>query len=240
MAGRPKKTVVANNDINSAIDTPIQISDNEIELQGQDGSSALEELKKENAALKAQLQEVLDKISGKVENVSVYTEEPKAPDVIYKEINPMKLINVVSLSDGGVTLKTAPDGGIPFRFDKFGHTVAITYNDLQNIISTDRSFIEDGTVYICDPDVVKNNYLEDVYSRFLTVDMINNIFTFPTEKIVDMVSNTTETIQESIISLIVKKINNNEYVDMNKVDAIGKACKTPCDISGLALQKRAK
>ena len=53
-----------------------------------------------------------------------------------------------------------------------------------------------------------------------------------------MVSNTTETIQETIISLIVKKINNNEYVDMNKVDAIGKSCKTPCDISALALQKR--
>ena len=53
-----------------------------------------------------------------------------------------------------------------------------------------------------------------------------------------MVSNTTETIQETIISLIVKKINNNEYVDMNKVDAIGKSCKNPCDISTLALQKR--
>lgn len=236
MAGRPKKVAETNNSTNAETAAPIQ--KNDVTVDAAIHSPELEELKKENAELKAQLQAVLDKLSEKKESIPL--NESKAPDVVYKEINPMKLINVVSLSDGGVTLRTAPNGGIPFRFDKFGHTVAITYNDLQNIISTDRSFIEDGSVYICDPDVVKNNYLEDVYSRFLTVDMINNIFTFPTEKIVDMVSNTTETIQESIISLIVKKINNNEYVDMNKVDAIGKACKTPCDISGLALQKRAK
>lgn len=236
--GRPKKTAETGSVTNAEAAAPVQMGDAAVDIRL--SSPELEELKKENAELKAQLQAVLGKLSEKTENPPVDRVGTKPPDVIYKEINPMKLINVVSLSDGGVTLRTAPSGGIPFRFDKFGHTVAITYNDLQNIISTDRSFIEDGSVYICDPDVVRNNYLEDVYSKFLTVDMINNIFTFPTEKIVDIVSNTTETIQESIISLIVKKINNNEYVDMNKVDAIGKACKTPCDISGLALQKRAR
>ena len=96
-----------------------------------------------------------------------------------------------------------------------------------------------GTVYICNKDVVRNNYLEENYKHFLTVDTISNILSFNTEQIVDMVKNTTEPIQESIISLIVKKINNGENVDMNKVNAIGNACKTPCDIMALAVKLKA-
>mgnify|MGYP007002008288 FL=1 len=67
---------------------------------------------------------------------------------------------------------------------------------------------------------------------------MNNILSFPQNKIVDMVKNTTPTIQDTLIDLMVKKINNNENVDMNKIDAIGKACAVPCDITALALQKR--
>ena len=235
MAGRPKKVTTVNSD------TEVVVNENEEKVFNSSDAVELEKLKKENEDLKSQLQMILEKLSAQEEKVksednSTYSHD----DVVYKEINPLKLINVVSLTDGGVSLRTAPNGGKIFRFDKFGHSIPITYTDLQDVIATDRAFIEDGSVYICDEDVVKNNYLEDVYSRFLTVNMINNIFSFPTDKIVEMVSNTTETIQESIISIIVKKINNNEFVDMNKVDAIGKACKKPCDISALALQKREK
>lgn len=235
MAGRPKKVTTVNSD------TDVVVNENEEKVFNSSDAVELEKLKKENEDLKSQLQMILEKLSAQEEKAKAEDNLTHSQDeIVYKEINPLKLINVVSLTDGGVSLRTAPNGGKIFRFDKFGHSIPITYTDLQDVIATDRAFIEDGSVYICDEDVVKNNYLEDVYSRFLTVNMINNIFSFPTDKIVEMVSNTTETIQESIISIIVKKINNNEFVDMNKVDAIGKACKKPCDISALALQKRAK
>lgn len=235
MAGRPKKVTTVNSD------TEVVVNENKEKVSNSSDAVELEKLKKENEDLKSQLQMILEKLSVQEEKVKSEDNPTYSNDnVVYKEINPLRLINVVSLSDGGVSLRTAPNGGKIFRFDKFGHSIPITYSDLQDVIATDRVFIEDGSVYICDEDVVKNNYLEDVYSKFLTVDVINNIFSFQTDKIVEMVSNTTETIQESIISIIVKKINNNEYVDMNKVDAIGKACKKPCDISALALQKRTK
>lgn len=208
-----------------------------------DNSADVESLKKENAELKSQLQSILDKLSSletQKEDTISNTKTDIADEVEnYKEINPLKPIKVVSLTDGGVSLKTNASGsGKIFRFDKFGHSLSITYSDLQDIIATDRSFIENGYVYICDEDVIRNNYLDDYYNKFLTVDNITNILSFSKNDIVDMVSNTTEAIQETIISLIVRKINNNEYVDMNKVDAIGKSCKTPCDISTLALRKR--
>ena len=240
MAGRPKKVVTENTTIEKKVETS---TDNKTV----DNSAEMDSLRKENEELKSQLQMILEKLSTieEKENTTVSenkTVEDYEDDVeTYKEINPLKPIKVVSLSDGGVSLRTNTNGsGKSFRFDKFGHSISITYSDLQDVIAVNRTFIEDGTVYICDADVVKNNYLNEYYNRFLTVEKITNILSFSKSDIVDMVSNTTETIQETIISLIVKKINNNEYVDMNKVEAIGKSCKTPCDIPTLALQKRIK
>lgn len=240
MAGRPKKVVTENTTVEKKVEAST-------ENKTVDNSAEMDLLRKENEELKSQLQMILEKLSTieEKENTTVSENETVKDyedDVeTYKEINPLKPIKVVSLSDGGVSLRTNTNGsGKSFRFDKFGHSISITYSDLQDVIAVNRTFIEDGTVYICDADVVKNNYLDEYYNRFLTVEKITNILSFSKSDIVDMVSNTTETIQETIISLIVKKINNNEYVDMNKVEAIGKSCKTPCDIPTLALQKRIK
>ena len=240
MAGRPKKVVTENTTVEKKVEAST-------ENKTVDNSAEMDLLRKENEELKSQLQMILEKLSviEEKENTTVSENETVKDyedDVeTYKEINPLKPIKVVSLSDGGVSLRTNTNGsGKSFRFDKFGHSISITYSDLQDVIAVNRTFIEDGTVYICDADVVKNNYLDEYYNRFLTVEKITNILSFSKSDIVDMVSNTTETIQETIISLIVKKINNNEYVDMNKVEAIGKSCKTPCDIPTLALQKRIK
>lgn len=234
MAGRPRK-----------VTTEVSNTDTSLTTVAKDTSSEMEELKKENAELKEQMKLILEKLSvGNEAKVTV----PEPENISYSydddegnfvEINPMKPIRVVSLSDGGVNLKTAKNGGKVFRLDKFGHSTSITYSDLQDVIATCRPLIENGTVYICNKDVVRNNYLEENYKHFLTVDTISNILSFNTEQIVDMVKNTTEPIQESIISLIVKKINNGENVDMNKVNAIGNACKTPCDIMALAVKLKA-
>lgn len=231
MAGRPRTTTKET--------TP---KENDVELSSKN-ISKIELLEEENKMLKSQVNEILnllkdlnEKKSEPQVNVANDFEEEEHTFV---DISPLKPIKVISLSDGGVNLKTTNDGNAKvFRFDKFGHVATITYADLQDCIATCRPFIEDGTVYICDKDVVRNNYLDEYYKHFLTVDTINNILSFPQSKIVDMVKNTTPTIQDTLIDLMVKKINNNENVDMNKIDAIGKACAVPCDITALALQKR--
>jgi hypothetical protein len=200
-------------------------------------------LKKENETLKAQMEQMMamlneikvekDKIN---ESVKVNpTTESNEDEFNYVEISPHKPIAVVSLSDGGVNLRTSKDSsGKTFRFDKFGHKVSITHADLSDVLSTNRSFIEDGTVYICDKQFVNNNYLEEKYRTFLTVDTINNILNFSIEDIKEMVANTTSAIQDTIVSLLVKKINNNESVDFNKIEAIGQECVNPCNIRDLA------
>ena len=178
----------------------------------------------------------------KTENKSLKEKDvlvDKNIDDEFIEISPKKPIRVISLFRGGLTLKVNPDGsGKTFRFDKYGHTKPIAYSDLQDILSINRTLIEEGYVYICDKDVIKNNYLEEYYQKFLTKEQIDLILTFSDDDIKNMVENTTRTIQETIILNLVDKINNDEFVNRNKVDLIGDCCTPKCDIFGLALQKR--
>lgn len=205
-----------------------------------------EQMKETNVKLLDQLSSVMQKIQELEESQKKKITGNIASDTVnindapeYVEISPSKPIKVISLSTGGVSLRTSADGrGITGRFTKFGQPRFIPYGDLQDMISTDRSFIEDGVVYICNPDVIRNNYLEDAYSKFLTKETIENILSFNIDQIKDMVSNTTQSIQETIIDLLVQKINRNEQVDMNKLTAIGQCVNQPCDIMQLALSKR--
>lgn len=209
--------------------------------QSNENDSELKRLLKENEDLKNQINQITKSLKELKEQEKIQVE--KSEDIIqennyedeYEEISPHRPISVVSLSDGGVNLRTSiGSNGKIFRFDKFGHKLSIVHSDLLDILSTCRSFIEDGTVYICDKQFVKNNYLEDKYNKFLTLDRITNILDFDIESIKEMVGNTTPTIQDTIISLLVKKINNNESVDFNKIEAIGNACVKPCNIRDLA------
>lgn len=241
MAGRPKKTATETKA--TATESEQTTNSGNIAAENTDTNDKLvkenEDLKTQLADLAKQFAEFKASMEAQTSVESVVSSEYTEND--YVEISPQKPIRVISLTPGGLSLRTNLNGsGKTFRFDKFGSTLSITYGDLQDVINTDRSFIEGGAVYICDSNVIKNHYYEDIYKKFLTVDTINNILTFSKDKIVEMVSNTTESIQEAVIAVIVDKINRNEYVDMNKVEAIGKACKNPCDIHSLAVAKRNK
>lgn len=218
-----------------------------------DKSNAIDEIKKENESLKTQINQLMSMVSelkAESENQKVSVTETGnmnadkdtafsindiADDVV--DISESKMITVISLSDGAVYLH---GDGKTFNFDRFGAKRKIVYRDLLGVIANDRNFIESGVVYICDKDVVRSNYLENAYHKFLTPDVISNILTFSVDEIARMVSNTTKPIQETIISLVVEKINNNEYVDMNKVVAIGNAVNPKCDIISLANTMRTK
>lgn len=237
MAGRPRKNTVEvkeKKDVESVKVTKEETKDSTDSLKAEN-----DELKSQLAELKRQFEEMMNlqaEVEKQNQETKETTEEPSEDE--YVEISPMKPIKVISLFNGGVNLSTGGDSSSAkyFRFDKFGATKVLTYQDLQDVITNNRSFIEDGYVYICDKNVVRNNYLEDFYKRFLTVDMINNILTFSDDKIKEMVSNTTTAIQETIISILVDRINRGEYVNRNKVAIVGESVKDPCDIFNLALQ----
>lgn len=187
-------------------------------------------LKKENEELKNQLAEMMNMIKDlqtqKVESEKTSTENVNVdkPENI-KDVEMNERILVTSITTGGVNLKTSNDGSARhFRFEKLGQTIPIIYEHLINCINTDRWLFEDGLIYISDPNVIREQCLEDAYKKFLTPETIENILDFDINVIIDMVTSTTPAIQESIIDLVVDKLNHGGSIDMNKVNAIGTAC----------------
>ena len=187
-------------------------------------------LKKENEELKNQLAEMMNMIKdlqtskSEPENIAVENGNTDKPENI-EDVEMNARILVTSITTGGVNLKTSNDGSARhFRFEKLGQTIPIIYEHLINCINTDRWLFEDGLIYISDPNVIREQCLEDSYKKFLTPETIENILDFDINVIVDMVTSTTPAIQETIIDLVANKLNNGGSIDMNKVNAIGTAC----------------
>jgi hypothetical protein len=87
-------------------------------------------------------------------------------------------------------------------------------------MSHQHRFKKNGYFMILDNDVVKAHALEDDYKKILTKQQIENILTFEDDVIRTLFSGTTNVIRETIVTMIMQKINSNEkkdYVDKNKV-----------------------
>lgn len=187
-------------------------------------------LKKENEELKKQIAEMVNMIkdlqASKTE-LGNATDEKKDKDKSenIEDVEMNARILVTSITTGGVNLKTSNDGSARhFRFEKLGQTIPIIYEHLINCINTDRWLFEDGLIYISDPNVIREQCLEEAYKKFLTPDTIENILDFDINVIIEMITSTTPAIQETIIDLVIDKLNHGGSIDMNKVNAIGTAC----------------
>jgi hypothetical protein len=237
MAGRP--STKATNTTNQKVETKVITNETVV--------TVTPDLEKENAELKDQLNKLMEMMNAlqlnqtaqnSVEKVET-TKEVVTENNLINETDMNKRIIVTSLTTGGLNLRTAMDGSARiFRLERLGQSMPIVYSDLLQCINLQREFFEEGLVYISDSNVVSENYLEDSYKKFLTIDKINHIMDFDTETIKSLVSNTTKSLQETIVLLIAEKINKGQFVDMNKVDVIGKACTEPIDIRDIANKLR--
>lgn len=201
----------------------------------------LTEIEIENRDLKSQLSKMMEMIES-LQTTPVASENIQndtLADINVPDIDMNTRITVTSMTTGGVNLKTGTDGNARhFRLEKLGQTIPIIYEHLINCINTDRWLFEEGLVYINNARAVEEQYLEEAYKKFLTPNTIANILDFDIPTIGQMVNNTTTAIQETIVTLVAEKINNGGTIDMNKVDAIGKACVPPIDIRDIANKLR--
>lgn len=193
-----------------------------------------EELKKQIEEMKALLQQQLD--NAKKVNTDDTEKEEKSKDVSMNETVtevkedsedlPMtKRITITSLSTSGINLKTATSGNAwNFRLERLGQTIPIQYEHLIACINNDRWLFEDGLVYINNEQAVREQYLEEYYQKFLDLKTIQNIMDFDIATITEMLNNTTEAIKETIALLVARKYNEHGFMDLNKIEAIGKLC----------------
>ena len=217
MAGRPPKKSATENQLNQ---------DNILQKENQELKSQLEEMRKMMESLMASQKNV----------TSIPQPEQELEEI--PEIPMHKTVKVMSLFSGGLNLKTSNDSSAQvFRFEYIGQTIPIMYSDLVKILSLQRNFFKEGYCMILDKNVIKAHYLEENYKNFIDGKTINNILTYDNDKIKEIFSSTTRVIQQSIVDLIIGKINQEgENIDINKIrtisDTYGK------DIYELAIKMR--
>jgi hypothetical protein len=190
-----------------------------------------EEIKAEIEALQSQLTGVnTNKIDGVVASK---LDDVTQDDV--KEIRPDEYITIMSLLPYTLILSTLPmGGGSVKRFTKFGETKRVLYSDLIDIIENCQSFLEAGYFFILDNRVIRRHGLDEVYSKILTKEKIQEIVDSKSENAVDLYKSATPRQQETIIHMLVDKIKASpETVDMNIVDRISR-------VSGVDILKNAE
>lgn len=184
-----------------------------------------EDLEAKVNRLEGLLERFLDTQTQKDEpKTSVFKEDIVEEQEEYVEIAPNKRIKLISLFDGILVLTTNEytERGKAYTFNKFGEIKNINYSDVTDILHYHLNLAEAGYFYITDSGVISNHGLRDVYKNILTKEVMENIILLDKKEMIDIFTNATKEQKETVVSLIIAKIRNEEDIDLNKVDALSR------------------
>jgi hypothetical protein len=194
------------------------------------------DLNEQNSDLQKQLNEMKlmmeQFMNPKVEKAVVKNNNSIFIDEEVLNVDPHKMVTIISLTNGGLNLKSPK--GIKYLRD-FGATTRVTFEDLHAIVENHRDFASEGGFLIQDEASVKALYLTEEYSRLISKDRIEKFIDLPTKEIVSALSVLPKVLQETILQKVVKGISvgDSRYSDLNKIKVLN-------DFSGKDLQEIAK
>lgn len=145
-----------------------------------------------------------------------------------------ELIPVMSLLNYTLNLSTLGGGkGKIIKFEKFGELKLVLYQDLLDVMESYRSFMEHGYFVILDERVINRHGLQEMYSKILNKEKIEEILDGE-EGALRLYKSSTPEQQKVIVGMIVEKISkNSDGVNLNVVDQISRA-------SGVDIAKKAE
>lgn len=159
----------------------------------------------------------------KTEHVTAMVHEKDYTDLKNpKQPRPDSVIRVQSLTKGELCLNA--NGRTIIKFDKYGDIKPVLYSELMTIVNNNRSFAEDGSFFILDDCAIYYLGLGDFYNKILSYDKIASLESYDDETLRQILPKIPDS-QKDVIALIYSgKIFNDEQVDRNKIDVIGRAC----------------
>lgn len=181
--------------------------------QGTQKSSVVDE-KKEIENLKAQIAEL------KRQQVTTTLEE-----FVDDKIQLDDYISVMSLLPFTLNLSTKEGGqGNIKKFTKFGEVKRILYKDLVDIMDANPQFLSAGFYYILDPRVIRAHGLDEVYSKILSKEKIEDILSANSEEGLSLYNSANEEQQKVIINLMVDKlVEDPKAINLTVIDAVSRA-----------------
>jgi len=139
-------------------------------------------------------------------------------------------IPVMSLIPFRLNLSTREMGtGDMKKFTKFGEVKNILYKDLVDIMEVHSNFVEAGYFYILDPRVIRQQGLDETYSKILTKEKIEEILLNNSnpEHCIKLYNSANEDQKKVIVQLLIYKVKENpDSVNLNTVEKISKLSKT--------------
>lgn len=202
MAGRPRKTAVAE-EKNTKLVAEIKADINE-ELMKQ-----IKEMQEQLAKLKA-------------ENESFKNNKEEDDE---EELTGDTEIMVISQTIGGLTISTEGNGiGTVYRFDKFGDIQDIPFSDLKDIVKNKPKFAKEGVYYISNEKAVSKLRLTNDYKNIISNDLFAHLLDEKPTVVVEAYKKAPRLQKEQIVGMIEEKLANKEEVDGNVLVKIGKLC----------------
>ena len=156
-------------------------------------------------------------------------------DYSQKEIRQDEYIPVMSLLPYNLNLSTKEGGqGSIKKFTRFGEVKKILFKDLVDIIEVHPNFMEAGYFYILDPRFIRQMGLDDMYSKILTKEKMEQIMEADSDQSVALYQTANPSQQEVLIQILIDKVREDpNSVDLNVIDKISR-------VSGVKIQERAE
>lgn len=164
-----------------------------------------ENMQKEIAQLKEQLQALLDK----------NTQEKEAPTKRER-----KGIKIVNLTRGALQLK----GSRIHRFEKQFDSRVFSEGEVRQIYNNMPQTLAEGYAYIVDNNMVEELELEDAYNNLIDADTLKILLKKNAEDVVEIYKNANEVQQKTIVGMIEDQKLSGKPVDANILIELGNIC----------------
>lgn len=177
------------------------------------------DLEKENSDLSVQIEEMKKMIEELTKGRKA--EETSSSKNVYNN-NDDPYISVISLCNNELNLSTEGYGhGEVYTFTYFGEEQNIPASDLKKIVKNNRSFTVNGLYYIADADFIASEHLKKAYEKIADFDKLSGIMMSDKETFRNVFETISDAQKSVVADMIVRKILNDEDIDMNIVKVCG-------------------
>ena len=122
-----------------------------------------------------------------------------------------KMIKIVSLANGGLTLQGSRIIRIANQFE----SVMVTEPEARIIVSNMPESARNGLFYITDKDFVEENELEDAYATILSDEQLRTLLNKNVDEVVNIYNNISDKQKEIVNSMIIDGRLNGKKIDAN-------------------------
>lgn len=137
------------------------------------------------------------------------------------------LISVMSLIDYPLNLLPQGVGGrAKHRFEKFGQTKHVLYQDILRILEEYPTFHEKGYFAILDERVIKRHGLQEVQEKILDKEKMEKILDNSSKDSFSLFKMASLEQQQTIIGMLTRRVfDSPDNVDMNLIDQVSRFSK---------------